>query len=136
MTSIILYTASRFLLTLMLLFSLWVLFRGHNAPGGGFIAGLISASAFALYLIAHGPKKLRQLVHINLFLLLSIGLSLTLISGLIGIFSQKPFLTGTWLVLKPLHLSLGTPLLFDVGIYLVVLSGILIMLLSLEESTQ
>src|SRR3990167_5660359 len=116
MTSFILYTASRFLLIITMIFSFWVLFRGHNAPGGGFIAGLIASSAFALYLIANGPRKLRSLVKINLSLLLTIGLAVTICSGLISAFFKKPFLTGVWVTIKSLHLQLGTPLLFDVGI--------------------
>src|SRR3990167_10910487 len=124
MTSFILYTASRFLLIITMIFSFWVLFRGHNAPGGGFIAGLIASSAFALYLIANGPRKLRYLLKINLLLLLAAGLAVTVVSGLVAIIFSEPFLTGIWVTITFLHIRVGTPLLFDVGIYLVVVSSV------------
>jgi multicomponent Na+:H+ antiporter subunit B len=136
MTSVILHTASRFLLFLMLIFSFWVLFRGHNSPGGGFIAGLISASAFALYLITHGAKRLRKLVKIDLHIILSLGLMLALGVGLISPILGESFLTGVWTTIVPLNIKSGTPIIFDIGIYLVVVSSILIIMLSLEETNE
>ena len=133
MISLILYTASRFLMTVMLLLSLWVLLRGHNSPGGGFIAGLISASAFGLYLITHDSEKLRKLIRLSLFSLLAIGLTVAFLAGLIPLVFGKSFLTDIWLHLGD-HPKLGTSLLFDVGIYLVVLSGILIIMVTLKEA--
>ena len=55
MNSLILNTATRFLVALMLVFSIYLLWRGHNEPGGGFVGGLIAAIGFALYAIAYGP---------------------------------------------------------------------------------
>ena len=133
MISLILYTVSRFLLAVMLLFSLWVLFRGHNSPGGGFIAGLIAADAFGLYVITHGSQQLRKLIRLSLFSLLAISLTVMFLAGLIPIFFGKSFLTGIWFHLGD-HLKLGTPLLFDIGIYLIVLSSILIIMIALEEA--
>jgi L-alanine-DL-glutamate epimerase-like enolase superfamily enzyme len=52
MNSLILRTAARYLLPLLILFSIFLLFRGHNEPGGGFVAGLVAAAAFALYALA------------------------------------------------------------------------------------
>lgn len=127
MNSLILKTAARFLLIIMLLFSLWVLFRGHNSPGGGFIGGLIAASAFALYLIAYGVLQFKKLLVIELPLTLGLGLTCILLSGLLSLLQQKPFLTSMWLLSW-----LGTPLLFDIGIYLVVISSILIIIYALE----
>lgn len=134
MTSLIFRTASNYLLVITLVFSVWVLFRGHNAPGGGFIGGLIAASGFALYLLAKGVNALRQVIKINLNLLLALGLMLVLFSGLFALFVGQSFLTGVWINLKWIHVQIGSPILFDVGIYLVVLSSILIMMLALEES--
>lgn len=136
MPSIILKTTSRFLLILMLLFSIWVLLRGHNAPGGGFIAGLVASSAFSLYLIAHGPAKLRKILLIDLHYWLSIGLLLTLLSGIIGLFNHQSFLTGKWLptfILKNIPINLGTPLLFDLGIFFTIVGSVMLIILSLEE---
>ncbi len=129
MESIILRTATKFILVLMLLVSLFTLFRGHNEPGGGFVGGLIAASAFSLYLIAYGAEATRRLLPINLRYIISAGMICALVAGLIPMFDGEPFLTGKWLQ----WLSLGTPLLFDIGVYLVVVGAILMIVLSLEE---
>jgi multicomponent Na+:H+ antiporter subunit B len=119
----------------MLLFSWFILFRGHNEPGGGFIAGLITASAFSIYLMAHGPNKARQLLFLDLRYILAIGAASALTSGLIGILNGKSFLTGVWAHLHVLTFSitLGSPILFDIGVYLVVVSAILMIIFALEE---
>lgn len=135
MKSLILQTASKWLLLITLLFSIWVLFRGHNSPGGGFIGGLIGASGFALYLLAHGVKALRGVIKIKLSLLLALGFIFGLVSGLIALLQNKIFLTGIWINIKFIHMQIGSPILFDIGVYLVVLSSVLIMMLALEEST-
>ena len=135
MNSLILRTASKFLLFITLVFSIWVLFRGHNAPGGGFIGGLIAASGFALYLLAHGVKKFRSVIKIKLFLLLASGFIVGLGSGLIALLQNKIFLTGIWINIKFIHLQIGSPMLFDISVYLVVLSSVLIMMIALQEST-
>jgi len=132
--SLILQTASKWLLLITLLFSIWVLFRGHNSPGGGFIGGLIAASGFALYLLAHGVKALRGVIKIKLSLLLALGLIFGLVSGLLALLQNKIFLTGIWINIKFIHMQIGSPILFDIGVYLVVLSSVLIMMLALEES--
>lgn len=131
MNSLILQTVAGFLLRLMLLLSIWILLRGHNSPGGGFIGGLIASSAFALYLIAYGFKQFQTLLLIDLPVVLGLGLLCILASGLMSLFYAKPFLTGIWFSF--LSLKIGTPLLFDLGIYLVVVSSILIIFYALED---
>ncbi|ASQ45748.1 Na+/H+ antiporter subunit B [Legionella clemsonensis] len=133
MNSLILQTAARFLLILMLLFSFWVLLRGHNSPGGGFIGGLIAASAFALYLIAYGVRQFKILLIIELPIILGLGLMCILVSGLIPLLHGKLFLTGIWYSF--LSVNIGSPLLFDLGIYFVVVSSILIILYALEKES-
>jgi multicomponent Na+:H+ antiporter subunit B len=135
MNSLILRTATKFLLALMLLFSIFILFRGHDEPGGGFIGGLITGSAFALYVMAHGPIATRKLIRIDLRYLFSIGLFVSVASGLVGLLSGKPFLTGTWLKLtidKNIF-KLGTPVFFDIGVYIVIVAAILMIIFALEE---
>lgn len=135
MTSLILRTTAIFLVILMLVFSVWILLRGHNAPGGGFSAGLITASAFTVHLIAHGVTRLRRLLLVALPLTLSAGLLCVLLSGCIGWWSGQSFLSAQWITIhiNDLTLYLGTPLLFDFGIFLVVASSVLLMVLALRE---
>lgn len=133
MNSIILRTATKFLMVLILGFSLFILWRGHNEPGGGFSGGLIAASGFSLYLIAYGPSATRRLIRIDLRYIITSGIICVLGSGLISIILQDPFLSGEWFHMPWIDTSIGTPVIFDIGVYLVVLGAILMVILALEE---
>lgn len=136
MNSLILRTASRFLMTLLLVFSLFLLMRGHNEPGGGFVGGLVAASAFSLYTLAYGADMARRLLRIEPRQLIGVGLFTAALSGVPALLLGQPFLTGQWgeIHVPGFHtLPIGTPLLFDVGVYLVVLGVTLMIILSLAE---
>jgi multicomponent Na+:H+ antiporter subunit B len=135
MKFLVLRTATKFLLVLMLLYSVFILFRGHDKPGGGFIAGLITASAYGLYLMAHGPVEARKLIFIDLRYLLAIGIGCALGSGFIGLICGKNFLTGIWFNFHfaDTTLALGTPQLLDIGVYITVVTSILMTMFALEE---
>jgi multicomponent Na+:H+ antiporter subunit B len=121
MISLVLSTASKVLLPVLLIFSFFVLIRGHYEPGGGFVGGLVAASAFALYAISNGIKEAKRLFpHAKLFIVL--GLSASLISGLLSVFTGSAAFTGLWTEFSlPVIGKLSTPLLFDVGVYFVVI---------------
>lgn len=134
--SLILRTAAAYMLPLLLLFSVFLLLRGHNEPGGGFVGGLTAAAAFALYAIAYDTGSARRLLRVDLGVLIGVGLSLALLSGLSRLFAGSPYLTGAWteIALPGLGaIKLGTPLLFDIGVYLVVLAVTLMVTLTLVE---
>jgi len=136
MTSLILSTAARYLLPLLLLFSLFILVRGHNEPGGGFIGGLIAAAAFALNAIAFDAGTTRRTLRLDPRMLISIGLMIAMVSAIIPLFSGQPFMTGKWFTVYVPgleELDIGTPLLFDCGVYLLVLGVTLAMILTLAE---
>ena len=132
MNSVILKTGTRLLLALLLLLSVFLLLRGHNMPGGGFIGGLVAAAAFALYGIAYGADAARYVLRLSPQQLIGAGLIIALISGLFALFSNAIFLTGQWITVA--DIKLGTPLLFDVGVYLVVIGVVLMMIFSLEDA--
>jgi multisubunit Na+/H+ antiporter MnhB subunit len=127
----LLITTARALLPLFLIFSLFLLWRGHNEPGGGFVGGLVAASGLVLYGLAHGPAAVRRLVRANLKTVIGVGLGAALLSALIPIVSGRPFMSGVWIA--PFGIKLGTPTLFDVGVYIVVFGIALTILLSLAE---
>ena len=135
MQSYILKTATRLLVGLILVFSVYLLFRGHNAPGGGFSAALVAGTAFALFAIAAGPGPVRKALRIEPRVLIAWGLLLAVGSGLIAVIAGRPYLTGLWWTPAALDgaLAVGTPLFFDIGVFLVVLGTILTLLLNLEE---
>lgn len=135
MNTVIFRTAAPYLTSLMVLFSVFVLLRGHNEPGGGFIGGLIAASAFAIYGIANGVSPVRRALRFHPMAIAGFGLFLAAASGVVSIFFQVPFLTGLWTKVHVLDIpiDLSTPLFFDIGVYLVVLGSLTSIALALEE---
>jgi multicomponent Na+:H+ antiporter subunit B len=134
--SIILRTAVRILMPLLIIFSVFLLIRGHNQSGGGFAGGLVAAAAFALYSLSYDAQTARKLLGVQPGLMIATGLFLALFSGLIGLFSGRPFLTGLWgYVTVPGigTLEVGTPVLFDIGVYLLVAGITLMMIFVMEE---
>ncbi len=132
--SLILRTTTRLLFPLTLVFSIFLLIRGHNEPGGGFVGGLAAASAFALVLAADGLEKARQVLRVDPLVLVGTGLALALVSGLLPLFDGGAFLTGLWLEAKvPVIGHLGTPFVFDVGVYLAVLGVVVTIIFELAE---
>jgi multicomponent Na+:H+ antiporter subunit A len=125
-------TAARLLMPLLLVFSIFLLLRGHNEPGGGFVGGLVAAAAFALYGIAFGVHRARAALWVKPMTLLGAGLLVALLSGLPAVVRGQPFLTALW---APGSLPLGTPALFDVGVFLVVAGVVLMMIFSLTEES-
>ncbi|NWF49306.1 MAG: Na+/H+ antiporter subunit B [Ignavibacteriaceae bacterium] len=137
MFSVILSTASRYLLPLLLIFSFFLLLRGHNEPGGGFVGGLVAAAAYALYFIANGVDEAEKLLKAEPIRLISVGLFLAVISTIPSILIGKNFMTGVWLDTNfPLIGKIGTPLVFDVGVYLLVLGIALKIIFSLAEEDR
>ncbi|WP_114784041.1 MnhB domain-containing protein [Botryobacter ruber] len=171
MKTLILAVAIRILLPLFILFSLYILLRGHNHPGGGFIGGLICAIGFIFHTMAHGPghtiasffciciyvqprqtgqnklshllrllsanvvnrKKLKgnatytlKLLQVDPLFIIASGLFFAASSGVAGLLLQQPYMTAYWAdFYLPVFGKPGTPILFDFGVYLLVLGVIL-----------
>jgi multicomponent Na+:H+ antiporter subunit B len=137
MRGLILPTATAYMLPLLLLFSVFLLLRGHNDPGGGFSGGLVAAAAFALLATASGVRVARYALRVDPRTLAGTGLLVMLASGLLGpLVAGRPFLTTTWwqvdLPGAP-GLYLGSVLVFDVGVYLGVMGTVLAIVFALEE---
>ncbi len=136
MKSLIFQTATRYLFPILLIFSIYLLLRGHNYPGGGFVGGLAASAGFALFALAYDTRTARQLLCATPRQVVAGGLLLAAGSGVIGLLRGRPFLTGTWLKIDlpgAARLDFGTPLLFDIGVYLVVLGVTLMIIFSLAE---
>lgn len=137
MKSVILAALSRLIFGLLLLFSIFLLLRGHNLPGGGFVGGLVAAGAFVLQALAEGFAESRLRLRLPARVIMGIGLLVAITSGILGMFYGYPFLTGIWTA-EPLPLlgKLGTPLMFDLGVYLTVLGVTCQVVFSLGEEGE
>lgn len=132
--SVILRATTRLLFPLTLVFSVFLLVRGHNEPGGGFVGGLTAASAFALVMASDGLEMARRLLRFDPLAFVGAGLSVALLSGAPPLFDGGAFLTGHWLEAKiPVIGHIGTPFLFDVGVYLTVLGVVVAIIFELAE---
>jgi len=131
MNSLVLKTLAPFITLLMLVFSVFITLRGHNAPGGGFIGGLLGASAIALYALAFGAEAGRRVLRLHPLAIAGAGLVVSAVSGLVSALYGMPYMTGLWFHVGGLDLS--TVMSFDIGVYLVVLGAFSTILLALEE---
>lgn len=137
MTSSILQTATRVLMPLLLLFAIFLLLRGHNEPGGGFVGGLVVASSFVLYSIAFGVDAGRRALLVTPNTLLGAGLLVALASGIPAVLVGDSYLTAQWIDVPVGRtvVAVGTPLVFDVGVFLAVIGVVLTIVFTLEEVT-
>ena len=117
-------------------FSIYLVLRGHNLPGGGFIGGLVLASALVLRVMVEPKREPKA----DLISLVGIGLLVALGSAVMPLLTGRTFFTGLWggeIWLPAVgKLKLGTPLLFDIGVFLVVTGVAAKMLLVLLAQTR
>jgi len=133
---VIMASFSRLLLPLALLVAIFVLLRGHNLPGGGFIAGLITAVALITQYLANGIAWTRSRMSARLHPMIGIGLLIATATGLASWAFGYPFLTSTFSHLHwPLvgEFELASAMLFDLGVYLTVVGVTLVILLRLGD---
>ena len=134
MSELYLRVLDRGLTPILLLLAVILLLAGHNSPGGGFIAGLVVAAAFELQILSRGDQFVRQTIGRYLQPLMGIGLLMAVTAATLGIF-QGGFFKGVWWEghLGPITLELGSPMLFDFGVFFVVLSVVTSYLLGLSN---
>lgn len=137
MRSEILKIAALHLKPLLLILSLIVLYRGHNEPGGGFVGGLLAGTAFVLHALAFGVEHTKKLHLVKPFFLIALGLLFGILSSLIAVLlGHELFMQGVWISIPLMGdgvLKLGTPLLFDIGVYFVVAGMLMLVMLSIME---
>lgn len=132
MNTLILRETTRRLVAVILMFSVFMLLRGHDNPGGGFIGGLIASIGFCLYAFASDAASVRRALRVDPGSIGAAGLVLAIASGFVGpLVGGADFLTSHWMVVG--GYKLGTPLLFDVGVYLVVVGSVMTFVLGIKE---
>lgn len=135
--SVILDTVVGWVVYIILIFAIYLFWTGHNAPGGGFIAGLMTAAVVVLMYVAFGSKFIRNTMKFDFKYLIAVGLTFSLGCGLGGLLFGDPFLTHTF---GEFHLGalgdieLATAAIFDLGVYLTVTGGCVTIITSIGES--
>jgi multicomponent K+:H+ antiporter subunit A len=135
----LLRTSMSLILPLTLLFAGYVFFKGHNAPGGGFIAGLIASVALAVFRMSEGHAALRRLLPLKPATTVAIGLVVALGTGLVPMLLGYPLLTsGHWYIPLPggdtFHLT--SAMFFDTGVFIVVVGASVGIVNRLEEELE
>lgn len=135
MSSILVQVSARYLMPGFLLFSFFLLLRGHDLPGGGFAGGLVGAASFILFGLAMGAKELRKILKMDMIWLVGLGLFLAVISGAFSVFLGDPYLQAIWyeLPIGQYKIKLSTPLIFDIGVYFAVIGVVMAIFFSLQE---
>ena len=138
MNTLIFRTAAPLIVIVMLVFAVFVLLRGHNEPGGGFIAGLIAAAAIAVYGMSAGVPAVERALRLPPLSIAGVGILLAIASGLLSAVVAAPFLTGLWtfIHLGETEVALSTPMLFDFGVFLVVFGTVSAIFLALETAGE
>ena len=135
----ILAVISQSLLPLALLVSFYIFLRGHNMPGGGFIAGLITSVALIQQYIAHGVDWVKPRLKIEYQTLIALGVLIATLTGIGSWYFDRPFMT-TWFDYFDIpyigEIELASALIFDLGVYLTVIGSSLLILASLGKLTS
>ncbi len=126
--SLLLEVLSRPLLPLALLVSVYLLLRGHNLPGGGFIAGLVTGTAILIQYLAHGNAWVEARLPPHYTSVAAAGIAIAALTGLAALLFGAPFLTSTFgYVTWPIvgKFELASAMVFDLGVYLAVIGVVL-----------
>lgn len=133
---LILRTTSSLIAFILLGFAIYILLAGHNSPGGGFVGGLVTASAILLLYMSYGSEAVEKILPINYRTLIPIGLFIALASGLGSFLFDVPFLSQTFGYFNvPVfgEMELATATLFDIGVYTTVLGVTVTIILTIAN---
>jgi multicomponent Na+:H+ antiporter subunit A len=131
---VILKTIAKVVIFIILTFSLYLMFAGHNHPGGGFIGALMASAAFILLTMAFGLQTMREVIRIDFRVLTAIGLTVAILTGIGSFFFDAPFLSHAFGHFElPLlgDTELATAMLFDLGVYLTVIGVTMTIILTI-----
>ncbi|MGG1634333.1 Na+/H+ antiporter subunit A [Paenibacillus sp. NRS-1760] len=131
---VILQTIAKVVIFIILTFSVYLMFAGHNHPGGGFIGALMASAAFILLTMAFGLQTMREVIPIDFRVLTAIGLSIAILTGVGSFIFGAPFLSHAFGHFElPLlgDTELATAMLFDLGVYLTVIGVTMTIILTI-----
>jgi len=126
MRTTILQVTTRILIPIFFMYSLYLLFRGHDSPGGGFIAALVVSIGLVFHMIAFGVSSTQRIYRIDTMKLIAIGLLLSFIAAILPMLMGKGFFQAIWTNVRIIGLgTISSVMLFDIGVYLTVIGAIL-----------
>ncbi|MEK4301765.1 Na(+)/H(+) antiporter subunit B [Oceanobacillus sp. FSL W8-0428] len=137
--NMMLQTLARLIILVVLSFSIYLMLAGHNSPGGGFIGGLMTASAILILYLSFGLNPIKKVIRFDYIKIIGIGLLLPGITGLVSIFFGFSYLKQFFRYFHiPLigEVELTTALPFDLGVYFVVLASALTIILTIAEDDK
>lgn len=139
MNSVILQIAARYLRWILIFFAVLALFRGHNNPGGGFIGGLLAGLAIVYRGFAYNAFQLKEELKDRPEKYIAIGLACILLSFIPSIMTNQILMTGMWVTIPvpfTAGYKIGTPFLFDIGVFFGVIGVTLMFIFSLTQKPQ
>lgn len=138
-TDVFLQTAIKILVFIIMTFSIYILFAGHHNPGGGFIGGLITASALVLLYIAFDLQSVRDMMPVDFNQLAAAGVIVSVLTGTVSFLFNVPFLTQTFTYVNlPLlgETELASAVIFDLGVYMTVIGATMTIITSISEDEK
>jgi multicomponent Na+:H+ antiporter subunit B len=128
---------ARVLSPFLIAVTIFLLLRGHHHPGGGFIAGLLAAATLELQILSTGDQSVRQRFGRFLQPGIGIGLLVSLSAAMLGLLGQGIF-KGIWwkIPIGPLVIDIGTPVIFDLGVFITVVGVASSYLLGLSQAAE
>lgn len=142
-TSIILKVGARLIVPLSLVFAVFIYFKGHQTPGGGFVAGLVTAVALIVHRMSFGPKSLRRMLPFSERYFIAFGLTLALGTGMGSYLQGLPFLTSAHgylhlptTIKQSYDFEWASVMAFDLGVVMVVAGVVVGMIDALSKEIQ
>lgn len=145
MSTVILRTASQFLVPLSLVFAFYIYFKGHQTPGGGFVAGLVASVALIVLRMCEGGENLGRMLPVKEHSLIGWGLLVVVGTGIVAMCFGLPFLTSAHGAINlptapgtdihP-HFELASAMSFDLGVFLVVIGVVVGMINALSQELE
>jgi multicomponent Na+:H+ antiporter subunit B len=133
---LVLRTTTSLIAFILLGFAIYLLLAGHNSPGGGFVGGLLTSGAILLMYMAYGMEVGKKIIPINFTLLIPIGLSFAVGTGLGSFIFNVPFLSQTFGYFHlPIfgEIELATAMIFDIGVYFTVVGVMMTIILTIAN---
>jgi len=143
MSSVILKFAAKLLVPLSLVFAMFIYFKGHQTPGGGFVAGLVAAVALIVLRMSEGSKSLNRMLPVPERVFIAVGLLLALTTGAVPVMLGLPFFTSSHGYLhlptstgQPFDFEWASVMVFDFGVFMVVTGVVVGMINALSKELE